>query len=266
MTIAQQKSSAGGREMLMEGRVALITGAGSGVGRSMANLFAENGSEVVVVDVVPERVSVVVEELKSRGGKATGMVIDLALGREVDVMVDDALKHFGRIDVLCNNAGIMDGARPVADTTDEVWEKVMSINLDAPFRASRRVIPSMLAHGRGVILNTASVAGLFGGIAGAAYTVSKHALIGLTQNIAAHYGPRGIRCNAMALGGVSTSIGLGSGEPDREGLEHLNKVAALIPRIADPNEIAELALFLASDRSGYINGSCIVIDGGWTVL
>ena len=135
--------------------------------------------------------------------------MDLSVGSEVDRMVDETLKSSGRVDILHNNAGIMDGVRPVADTTDEVWEKVMAINVNAPFRASRRVIPSMLKQGGGVIINTASVAGLFGGIAGAAYTVSKHALIGLTRNTAAFYGTKGIRCNAMVLGAVNTNIGVG---------------------------------------------------------
>lgn len=261
--------STGGAEKIggvLEGKVAVITGAGSGVGRAMANLFAKNGSAVVVVDLLPDRVSQVVAEVKASGGKASGLAMDLSVKTQVERMVDETLNSFGRVDILCNNAGIMDGVRPVADTTDDVWDKVMNINLNAPFWASRRVIPSMVKQGRGVIINTASVAGLLGGIAGAAYTVSKHGLIGLTQNVAALYGAKGIRCNAMALGGVNTNIGVGSGQPNPEGMQHLNKVAAMIPRVAEPQEIAELALFLASDRSSYVNGSCVVIDGGWTVF
>jgi len=250
----------------LEGKVALITGAGSGVGRATANLFARNGSAVVLVDLLPDRVNQVAAEIKVSGGKATGMAMDLSVKTEVDRMVDEALKSSGRVDVLCNNAGIMDGVRPVADTTDDVWEKVMNVSLNAPFWASRRVIPSMLKQGGGVIINTSSVAGLFGGVAGAAYTVSKHGLIGLTRNIAAFYGTKGIRCNAMVLGGVNTNIGLGSSQPNPLGMEQLNKVAAMIPRMAEPTEIAELALFLASSKSSYVNGSCVVIDGGWTVF
>lgn len=251
---------------LLDGKAAIITGAGSGVGRAMANLFAENGAAILVVDVLPERVDEVVKELRGKtGARVEGMVIDLSLKESADKMVDHAAETFGKVDVLCNNAGIMDAVRPVADTPDDVWEKVLNINLDAPFRASRRVIPMMLKNGGGAIINTASVAGFFGGAAGAAYTTSKHGLIGLTRSIAAHYGKEGIRCNAMVLGAVNTNIGVG-GAPDQKGMEHLTKAMATLPRVGEPKEIAELALFLASGRSSYINGSCVTIDGGWTLL
>ncbi len=220
----------------------------------------------MVVDVVSERVGQVVGEIRGEGGRAAGEVADISGDDGAGRMVDRTVEEFGRIDILCNNAGIMDGAMPVADTTDELWEKVMAVNVGAPFRASRKAIPAMLKQGGGVIINTASVAGLFGGVAGAPYTVSKHALLGLTRSIAAHYGGRGIRCNAMVLGGVNTNIGVGGGQPSKEGLEHLMKAASMMPRTADPTEIAELALFLASGKSSYINGSAVVIDGGWTVL
>ncbi len=236
------------------------------MGRAIANLFAQSGCAVAAVDVVPERVSQVVAEVRSTGAKVNGMVYDLANKDQVEQMVDESLKFLGRLDILCNNAGIMDGVAPVAETTDELWQRVLEINLNAPFRASRKVIPYMLKQGGGVIVNTASVAGILGGVAGAAYTVSKHGLIGLTKSIAAHYGSKGIRCNAMVLGGVNTNIGVGSKTPNALGMEHLNKVAGLIPRMAEPQEIAELALFLASHRSSYMNGSCVVIDDGWTIL
>jgi NAD(P)-dependent dehydrogenase (short-subunit alcohol dehydrogenase family) len=261
-----QTAEAEGREQQLKGKVAVVTGGGSGVGKAIAELFAQNGCAVMVVDVVPDRVSAVVGGLKASGARASGLVADLSKPEESDKMIDRAIVEFGRVDVLCNNAGIMDGAMPAAETTDALWEKIMSINLDAPFRASRKVIPTMLKQGGGAIINTASVAGLFGGIAGAAYTVSKHGLIGLTRSVAAQYGSKGIRCNAMVLGGVNTNIGIGSSQPDKGALEHLMKVAAMMPRTGDPKEIAELALFLASGRSSFVNGACVVIDGGWTVF
>ncbi|HEV2138878.1 MAG TPA: SDR family NAD(P)-dependent oxidoreductase [Nitrososphaerales archaeon] len=262
----QQSGTVTDKGAALRGKVAVVTGGGSGVGKAMSELFAQNGCSVLVVDVVPARVEEVVGRIKSAGGKATELVSDLTDPREPEKMVDHALSQFGSVDILCNNAGIMDGVVPAAEATDELWDRVMAVNLAAPFKASRKVIPQMIKQGGGVILNTASVAGLFGGMAGVSYTVSKHALIGLTRSIAAQYGKSGIRCNAMVLGGVNTNIGLGSAQPDKGGLEHLMKLAALVPRMAEPMEIAELALFLVSSKSSYMNGSCVVIDGGWTVF
>ena len=250
-------------DLILDGKVAVITGAGSGVGRAMANLFAKQGSDVTVVDVVSSRVDEVVREITRPGRQAVGVVRDLSTRSEPEAMIDEVVKRQGRIDILCNNAGIMDAAKPVAETSDELWDRVMNTNLAAPFRASRRAIPVMIEQGGGVILNTASVAGLFGGRAGAAYTVSKHGLIGLTRNIAVAYGNKGIRCNAMVLGAVKTAIGLG-GDPSPLGLENLNKTMATMPRMAEPEEIAKLALFLVSNESSFVNGSCVTIDAGWT--
>jgi NAD(P)-dependent dehydrogenase (short-subunit alcohol dehydrogenase family) len=231
----------------------------------MANLFVEQGSIVTVVDVVASRVDEVVGQISRSGRRATGMVRDLWGKSEPEAMIDEVVKKQGTIDILCNNAGIMDAAKPVAETDDDLWDRVLNVNLNAAFRASRRVIPVMIDNGGGVILNTASVAGLFGGRAGAAYTVSKHGLIGLTRSIAASYAGKGIRCNAMVLGAVKTAIGLG-GEPSPLGLENLNKAMATMPRMAEPTEIARLALFLVSDGSSFVNGSCVTIDGGWTAF
>jgi len=258
--------SVGTSQQSLKEKVAIVTGAGSGIGREMARLLAERGCTVIVVDVIPERVDQVVEEIRNASGKVSGMMIDLSIKAEADRMIDDTLGAFGRVDILCNNAGIMDGVRPAAETPDDVWEKVMAINLYAPFRASRRVIPSMIAHGGGVILNTASIAGFFGGRAGVAYTVSKHGLIGLTRSIAASYGAKGIRCNALVLGAVNTAIGVGSPSPNPLGMETLNKTLATLPRAGDPAEVARFALFLVSSDSSFVNGSCLVADAGWTAF
>ncbi len=250
---------------ILDGKVAVITGAGSGVGRAMAELFSTNGCEVVVVDVVPDRVDQVVEKIGSK--RASGMVKDLSNKNQVEQMVDETCEAKGRIDILCNNAGIMDGVVPVADVSDELWSKVMNINLNAPFWASRRAIPRMLKNGHGTILNTASVASFSAGKSGVAYTVSKHGLVGLTKSIAVFYGSSGIRCNAMVLGAVNTAIGFGSATPSPQGVDLLmKKTFPAIPRVAEPIEIARLALFLVSDDASYVNGSCVVIDGGWSAF
>lgn len=252
-------------KLKLDGKISLITGAGSGVGRAMANLFSKNGSRVIVVDVIAERVKQVTNEIGS--SNSIGMVHDLSRKSEVEKMIDETLSSQGRIDILCNNAGIMDGVMPVAEVTDDLWERVMNINLNAPFWATRRVIPKMLQQGGGVIINTASIAGLSAGKSGTPYTVSKHGLIGLTKSTAVFYGNKGIRCNAMVLGGVETAIGLGSNTPNVAGLEILmKKGAATMPRMGKPEEVANLALFLASEDSSFVNGSCIVIDAGWTAF
>ncbi len=219
---------------------------------------------MVVVDVVPERVDQVVAQIGSKS--ATGMVKNLSSKVEVEKMIDDAYASEGKIDILCNNAGIMDGVTPIVETSDELWERVMNINLNAPFWASRRAIPRMLKDGHGMILNTASVASYFAGKSGTPYTVSKHGLVGLTKSIAVFYGDKGIHCNAMVLGAVNTAIGFGGTNPSPLGLEMMKKSMATIPRVAQPEEIAKLALFLVSEDASYVNGSCVVIDDGWSVV
>ena len=217
----------------LEGKIALITGAGSGVGKAMAELFSINGCKVVVVDVVEDRVKQVVAKI---GRNAKGMVKDLSNKDSVETMIDETYQEMGKIDILCNNAGIMDGVTPVAETSDELWQRVMNINLNAPFWACRRAIPKMLKDGHGIILNTASVAGFFAGKSGAPYTVSKHGLIGLTKSIAVFYGDKGIRSNAMVLGAVNTAIGVGSSNPSAMGMELMKKAMASLPGVADPSQ------------------------------
>jgi NAD(P)-dependent dehydrogenase (short-subunit alcohol dehydrogenase family) len=248
----------------LEGKVTVVTGGGSGIGRSMASLFSREGAKVTVVDVVDDRVKGVTQEIRDAGGEALGLTLDISIRENAEKVVDETIGVFGRIDVLCNNAGIMDGLYTAVETTDELFERVMRVNLYSPFWTTRRAIPHMLKQGRGVILNTASIAGLFGGKAGTAYTVSKHALIGLTRSIAAQYGTRGIRCNAIAPGGVKTNIMSGS-RMSQEGVEVLKRASATTPPPADPEQIAKVALFLVSDDSSYINGEVLVVDSGWTV-
>ncbi|AKA49314.1 hypothetical protein IX51_09605 [uncultured archaeon] len=245
-------------------KIAVITGAGSGIGREMAILFHAEGAKVVIVDIDGERLKETASLLHTDDEGVRSMTLDLMKPENTKKMIDDTVKAYGRINILCNNAGIMDGVKAAAETSDELWGKVFDINVNAPFRAIREVIPHMQNQGHGVILNTGSIAGLHGGRAGAAYTASKHALLGLTKHTAAFYGPEGIRCNAMALGAVETNIGYGAEKPSEVGIQVMQKTFPAMPAPANPKEIARLALFLVSDQSSYVNGSIVVADGGWT--
>ncbi len=249
---------------ILSDKIAVITGAGSGIGKEMALLFHGEGAKVVVVDIIPERIKEISELFKEGKERVHTMVLDLRKPENIKKMVEDTVKAYGRIDIMCNNAGIMDGVMAIEETGDDLWNKVVDINMNTPFRTIREVIPHMLNQGHGVILNTASIAGLHGGRAGVAYTASKHGLIGLTRHTASFYGPKGIRCNAMALGAVETNIGYGSDKPSQIGVETMQKTFTTMPAPANPKEIARVALFLVSDQSTYINGSIVVADGGWT--
>lgn len=250
---------------ILKDKVAIITGAGSGVRKEMAILFGSEGAKLLLIDIVQERLKDIELLLTDRRIDSKTLALDIREKESIDKIINTAIQAYGSIDILCNNAGIMDGAMSVAETSDELGNRVMDINLKAPFRATRAVIPQMLKQKHGIILNTASVAGLYGGRAGVSYTVSKHGLIGLTKHMAAFYGTQGIRCNAMALGAVKTNIGIGSKQPDDMGLKIIQKTFGAMPEPADAGQIAKIALFLVSEQSEYLNGTVLVADSGWTV-
>ncbi len=246
----------------LENKVAVITGAGSGIGKAMAVLFAKEGASLVVADVVEESLDKVVEEIKELNGKVVSCITDVAVKSDVESMIKTATDKYGRLDILCNNAGIMDRMMPVTELSDEFWERVIDVNLNGPFWACRKAIPVMIEQGKGVILNTASMAGLFGCRAGAAYTSSKHALVGLTKNIAFMYADKGIRCNAICPGGVVTNIGVG-GDVSEEGMARMELGISIMPSMGNPEELATVALMLVSDDGSFMNGVAIPVDGGW---
>ena len=252
--------------MRLKDKVAIITGAGSGMGRAMAKLFADEGAKIIAAEWNAETLKAVVDEVSAAGGDITGVGGDVASEADCGRMVDMAVKTYGRVDVLCNNAGVMDVNQGVAELGNDMWQRVLGINLNGPMYLSRLVVPIMIAQGGGSIVNTASVAALGGGAAGAAYTVSKHGLVGLTRNTAFVYAPDGVRCNAIAAGAVETNI-MQSVDPtkmDPRGSARFNTWYAAIPATLQALDIAELALFLASDESKLINGAIIPADGGWT--
>jgi NAD(P)-dependent dehydrogenase (short-subunit alcohol dehydrogenase family) len=181
-------------------------------------------------------------------------------------IIDAATSTYGKLDVLCNNAGVMDLNAGVAELDDAMWDRVLGINLNGPMYLSRLAIPAMKANGSGSIINTASVAGVGGGAAGAAYTVSKHGVVGLTRNTAFRYGQEGVRCNAIAAGAVETNImqSIDPSKMDQAASARYNTWYAAIPGQLQAIDIANLALFLASDESKMINGAIIPADAGWT--
>jgi NAD(P)-dependent dehydrogenase (short-subunit alcohol dehydrogenase family) len=252
--------------MRLAGKVAVITGAGSGMGRAMANLFASEGAKIVAAEWNQTTLDEVVAEVKAAGGEIVGVQGNVAQQADCEKIIDDAVAAFGKVDVLCNNAGVMDVQQGAAEMDNGIWERCLSINLNGPMYLTRKAIPVMKASGGGSIINTASVAGVGGGAAGCAYTVSKHGVIGLTKNTAFRYCQEGIRCNAIVAGAVETNI-MQSVDPtkmDPAAMARSQTWYAAIPGQLKATDIANLALFLASDESKLINGACIPADAGWT--
>jgi NAD(P)-dependent dehydrogenase (short-subunit alcohol dehydrogenase family) len=254
--------------MRLQGKVAVITGAASGMGLAMAVRFAAEGASVVAGDWNAERLEGAVSQIKAAGGTITGAQGNIADQATAEGLVDLAISAYGRLDVLCNNAGVMDYMQGVGELSDDIWRRVLGINLDGPMFTSRRAVRYMLEHGGGSIINIASTAALHGGAAGAAYTASKHALVGLTRSTAWMYATRGIRCNAICPGATRTNIGetMLPERMDPTGSQRAQQFAALVPAYLEPEDIAALALFLASDESRHINGAIIPADGGWDAV
>jgi len=254
--------------MKLTGKVAVITGAASGMGLAMAKLFAAEGASVVATDWNKERLDAAVAGIKAKGGVITGITGNIAQQETAEKILDQAIAVYNGLDVLCNNAGVMDHMQGVGELTNEMWQRVLGINLDGPMFSTRKAVQYMLAHGGGSIINISSTAALHGGAAGTAYTVSKHALLGLTRSTAWMYAKQGIRCNAICPGATKTNIteSMPAEKLDPVGAARAGEFAALIPAFLEAQDIAALALFLASDDSRYINGAIIPADGGWDAV
>lgn len=248
--------------MRLDGKVAVVTGAASGIGLATARRFVAEGAHVVAADWHADGI---VAATRAIGGSIVSLVANVAEKADCVGMIDHAVKTFGRIDILVNNAGVMDLFQSVADVDDDTWRRVMSVNVDGPMYAMRCAVPLMLGQGGGAIVNIASVAGLGGGSAGAAYTASKHALIGLTKSTAFQYARAGLRCNAIASGGVSTNImqSVEAERLDQAALARLSAYHATNPGTLEPDDLANVVLFLASDEARHINGAILPADMGW---
>jgi len=253
----------------LAGKVAVVTGAGAGMGRAIAHLFAKQGAKLVIGDISAERIETVAREVREAGGEVTPLVGNIAKRADAEALVQTAIDTYGKIDVLVNNAGIMDLFEGAANFKDETYERVMGVNVYGPLVTTQAAVRFMKDHGGGSIVNASSAAGIGGGAAGVVYTASKHAVIGLSRNTAVTYAPFGIRCNAMAIGSVGdTAIGatIDMAKADMEALGQYGKWHAVSPRALESVEVANLALFLASDEAKGVNGAVISVDGGWTAL
>lgn len=252
--------------MKLQGKTAIVTGAAAGMGEAIAKKFAAEGANVVATDINKELLDQVVSAITENGGEAIGLVSNIGKQTDIDEMVNEAIEKYGSLDILVNNAGIMDNFVPVGDLTDEQWNRIIDINLTGPFKAARAAINIMeKQENGGVIINNASIGGLFGARGGAAYVASKHGLLGMTKNIAATYGVHGkVRANAIAPGGVATNIQTTITEPHPLGSQAIGSIGGNTAPLGQSDEIAEVALFLASDASSFVNGTVVTADGGWT--
>jgi 3-oxoacyl-[acyl-carrier protein] reductase len=250
----------------LAGKVAIVTGGGRGIGRAICMGLHSNGATVVVVDRNPDTCQSVANAIRDQGGRAVAVPTNVADWPAVKAMVDQAQAQYGTVDLLANNAGILRPTRPLESISEEEWDLVLDVNLKSAFFCTRAVLPLMKTHRRGAIVNTASIAGRsVSNNGGAHYSVSKAGLIGLTRHTARECAGFGIRANAIAPAGVDSEM-----VPEQLTAEQIKavNVEARIPagRLARPEEIANLVVFLFSERSSYITGATIDINGGLLMI
>jgi len=244
------------RIMKLKDKVAIVTGAYSGIGRAISLLFAREGAKVVITGKDKKKVDAFVEEIKDQGLNSYGLVVDVSDKESIKNLFSDIIEKFNSVDILINNAGIVSHSK-LHDTSVEDWENIMMTNLTGVFLCCKYALSYMVKANQGIIINISSVMGISGGHGLSAYSASKGALIPFTKSLAMDYGRYGIRVNCICPGAVNTPM-LDLSDQDKK------KLSRIIPlgRIAEPNEIANVALFLSTNDSSYINGSIIVADGG----
>ncbi|MGH9920921.1 MAG: SDR family NAD(P)-dependent oxidoreductase [Nitrososphaerales archaeon] len=245
-------------------RRVIVTGAGSGMGAAMVREFVDRGDIVAALDLRGDAVTEVADALPP--GRCHPLEADVSDPDSVAAAIAEAVRLLGGVDVLCNNAGVLDDYHPLLETSLELWHRVLSTDLTGPFLVSRSVLSTMIGGGGGAVVNTASISSFVAGGGGAAYTSAKHGLLGLTRQMAFDYGRNNVRVNAICPGAVRTGLTRHLFDPETR-QEHVDAAVTPTPagRGAVPEEIARLAAFLASETASFIHGAAYVIDGGWTV-
>jgi NAD(P)-dependent dehydrogenase (short-subunit alcohol dehydrogenase family) len=252
----------------LEGKVALVTGAGSGIGRATAELFAAEGAAVAVVDLREDAAQETVAKIEAAGGRGMALAADVAIAADIAAVVERAVDQFGRLDVLYNNAGV-GSSGSVADAAEDDWDRCFAVNVKGTFLTSRAAVPHLAADGGGAIVNQGSVAALVAVANFAAYCAAKGAVVALTRSMAIDLAPQGIRVNVICPGTVFTPLmepmltARGGGDMDK-GLA-MTVAKYPIGRLGTPEEIAAIALFLASDGAAFVTGSTFTADGGMTI-
>lgn len=245
--------------MLLEGKTALVTGAGNGIGRAIALTYAAEGANVVVSDIDDERGRETAALIEGKGGRAFYQHADTSRPEDHDALIAAARRAFGRLDAACNNAGVSGEFTPAAQTTDAQWQRVIDINLSGVFYGVRAQIRAMLETGGGSIVNVSSIAGQIGIEGITPYTAAKHGVVGLTKTVAWEYGKQGIRINAVGPAFINTTL-VQNVPPDvREQLEAMHAVG----RLGETREVADLVAWLSSDKASFVTGSYYAVDGGY---
>lgn len=247
----------------LDGKVAIVTGAASGIGRSIAMLFAQEGAKVVVADIMDEQGMETVRMIKERGGDAIFVHADVSKEDDIKNMIKKAVDVYGRLDIVVNNAGIEGAAMDTANYPENVFDKVIAVNLKGVWLGIKYAVPELIRSGGGSIINIASILGLVGLAGASAYNASKGGVIQLTRTAALEYAKYNIRVNAIAPGFIETPMVSRAFSEHPELREFVLKMIPL-GRLGKPEEVAKTALFLASDDSSYVTGSVLVVDGGWT--